>query len=350
MEPITDDIRNKGLEVFRNIRDSKLLSHLNSCRHCGFCAESSIYYQVNPDAKFVPARKADLVSSVYRRYCTITGKYLPGLFGARELNQDTVEEMVDLLFGACTMCGRCTLHCSVGMDISDLVRTGRNMLSRMGYMPGTLQKTADAALGSCNNLDISTEEFTDTLKWLEEDLKYDLNDDQAVIPLNEYGRRILYTLNPREPKFFPLSISAMAKVFHAAGESWTLSTGMYDVTNYAYYSGNLDEARVIAQRLFDEKNPTGTDNLCCGGGGRQLAMSEYNERRISIAAMKPHQIRDTGAEIVVTPCRNCIDQPAQINLTYKLGAQIKTLSEIVADSLVLKEKDTDTHKASSPEL
>jgi len=252
--------------------------------------------------------------------------------------------------------------------------------------------------------------------------------------LNQKGKDILYTLNPREPKFFPLSISAMAKVFYAAGESWTISTKMYDVTNYAYYSGNLEESKVIAQRLYDEMgnlaakicvlaecghgsrafrwegpnylqkqypfevitsielmaqyirdgrikldptknpdkvtlhdpcnlvrsggilneqrfilkhavmdfvemNPHGDNNLCCGGGGGQLAMSEYNERRMSIAKLKADQINATGAKVLVAPCHNCVDQLTQINVTFKLGVQIKTVAEIVADAIVLENDD-----------
>jgi Fe-S oxidoreductase len=242
---------------------------------------------------------------------------------------------------------------------------------------------------------------------------------------------VLYTLNPREPKFFPLSISAMAKIFYAAKESWTLSTTMYDVTNYAYFTANTAEAKTIAQRLYNEvlklnakrcvlaecghgsrafrwegpnylqksypfdvltsvellaeyiskgkirldkeknkelmtlhdpcnlvrqggiieeqryvlKNaacnfvemtPHGTDNFCCGGGGGQLAMSEYNERRMKIAEIKAEQIRKTGAKTVVTPCHNCVDQLMQIDNKFKLGVQIKTLAEIVADAIIIE--------------
>lgn len=431
MGDIPQDIRKKGLDVLNSFDDSKLLTHLNSCVHCGLCAESCIYYQVDPDEHFVPAKKVDLVSSIYRRYNTFTGKVIPWLTNARELNNSAVEEMIDLMYGSCTLCGRCTKHCSIGVDISYLVRMGRAMLANMGYIPKTLQSTVDAAIQTGNNMGITTQEFVDTLNWLEDDLKYEVNDDNASIPLNQAGKEIMYTLNPREPKFFPLSISAMAKIFYAAGESWTLSTRMYDVTNYAYFSGNLEEATVIAQRMNDEmeqlqakrcvlaecghgsrafrwegpnylqkplqydvltsvellaeyiregrikvdpekirdkvtlhdpcnlvrtggildeqryilKNsvvdfvemtPNGNDNLCCGGGGGQLAMSEYNERRMKISGLKADQIRNTGASIVVTPCHNCVDQLLQTNVSYKLGVQIKTLAEIVADALVLE--------------
>jgi Fe-S oxidoreductase len=433
-EALNKDLVAKGLEVFENLADSKLLTHLNSCVHCGLCAESCIYYMTTRDDRFTPARKVDLVASVYRRYHTFTGKTLPWLLNARELNRETTDEMADLLFGACTMCGRCTVHCSIGVDIAYLVRTGRTMLSNMGMVPQTLQSTVNTAIETGNNMGIPTDEFVATLQWMEEELIDEVQNPGARIPINEPGANILYTLNPREPKFFPLSISAMAKIFFAAGESWTLSTQMYDVTNYAYFSGHAGEASLIAERLrreitelkagtlvlaecghgsrafrweapnylqehfpfpvktsveliaeyirdgkikldpgkikevvtlhdpcnlvrsggiiheqrfilsqfvhdFVEMTPHGTDNYCCGGGGGQLAMSEYNDRRMKIAEVKADQIRKTGARIVVTPCHNCVDQLSQINISFKLGVKILTLAEIVADALILENEN-----------
>jgi Fe-S oxidoreductase len=87
---------------------------------------------------------------------------------------------------------------------------------------------------------------------------------------------------------------------------------------------------------FEEMNPHGLDNLCCGGGGGQLAMSEYNERRMKIARLKADQIKATGAKIVAAPCHNCVDQLTQINVAFKLNVQIKTLAEIVADAMVME--------------
>jgi Fe-S oxidoreductase len=430
METQTFNIE-KGLEILKNLSNGKFDTNINSCVRCGLCAESCMYYMATGDSDFIPAKKVELISSVYKRYFTFTGRTFPSLINAKELDDKTINEMIDIYFGACTMCGRCNIHCSIGIDISYLVRSARIMLTEMGLTPATLQSTVNAALTSGNNMSITTEELIDTLEWLEEDLQDDLGDENAKIPINESGKEKLYTLNPREPKFFPLSISAMAKVFYAAGESWTLSTNMYDVTNYAYFTGNLDEARTIARRLHDElteldakeiilaecghgdrafrweapnylgksfkfpvrtsvelmadyikngrikvdkskitqrvtlhdpcnlvrsggiineqryilahtvsdfveMNPYGADNLCCGGGGGQLAMSEYNERRMKIGELKAEQIRKTEAKIVVTPCHNCVDQLMQINTFYKLNVQIKTLAEIVADAIVLE--------------
>ncbi len=430
MENLSKNQIENGLSILTKNTDSKLITHLNSCVHCGLCAESCIYYLATGEDKYIPARKVDLVSSIYRRYCTFTGKLLPALVGARELNNDTAAEMVDQLFGACTMCGRCNKHCSIGVDISYVVMKGREMLSNMNLVPASLLSTVKAAIETGNNMGIPVADLVDTIKWMEEELIDEVGNELVRIPLDEHGKNIMYTLNPREPKFFPLSISAMAKIFYAAGESWTLSTKMYDVTNYAYFSGNRDEAGIIAKRLSDEMlnlgakkcilaecghgsrafrweapnylkqafpfevetsveliasyirekrikldpsrikqlttlhdpcnlvrsggilkeqrfilqntvsefvemNPHGNDNYCCGGGGGQLAMSEYNDRRMKIAEIKANQIRKTGAKIVVTPCHNCVDQLTQVNIAFKLGVQIKTLAEIVADALIL---------------
>jgi len=426
-----DEQKYKALRILSEPKDSKLVTHLNSCVHCGLCAESCMYYLATKDEKFIPAYKVDLISSIYRHYCTFTGKYFPQLTNARRLDEALVTEMADQLFGACTLCGRCTKHCSIGVDIAYIVRKGREMLSVMGYVPATLQSTVNAALQTGNNMSIPVEELKDTLSWLEDELRDEVEDPQASIPLNQPDANVLYTLNPREPKFFPLSISAMAKIFYAAKESWTLSTSMYDVTNYAYFTSNTDEAEIISKRLYNETlilnakrcvlaecghgsrtfrweapnylkksfpfevltsveliaeyiskgkikldkelnkelvtlhdpcnlvreggiveeqryiikhaasefiemTPHGIDNFCCGGGGGQLAMSEYNERRMKIAEVKAEQIRKTGASIVVSPCHNCVDQLMQIDNKFKLGVKIKTLSEIVADAIVLE--------------
>ena len=429
MKNITQEQIDKALAVLKQPKDSKLITHLNACVHCGLCGTSCMYYLTLNEPKYMPAYKVDIVASIYRRYCTTMGKVLPAWVKAREINDYTVEEMIDALFGSCTLCGRCVKHCSIGVDISYIIRIGRMMLSAMGLVPQSLQATVNAALETGNNMGISTEEFVDTLQWMEEELQDETGDPAANIPLNQPRKKVLYTLNPREPKFFPLSISAAAKVFYAAKEDWTVSTEMYDITNYAFFSGNNEEARIIAQRLVDqmkkldckmlvlgecghgarmvrweapnyigqafdfevlnlvellgnylregrikidkslnsqtytihdpcnisrngglmnevryvvnqcvskvvEMNPHGNDAFCCGGGGGQLAMSEYNERRLKTGKLKADQIKATGANVVVTPCHNCVDQLSQLNHVYKLGVTIKTLAEVVADAVV----------------
>ena len=420
----------KALKRFAKLIDGRLRTHLNSCVHCGLCAESCHYYLSTGDERYMPANKVDQLTRIYKRYHTVVGRIFPKWIGANDLDNRSIQEMVDIIFGGCTMCGRCSIHCSIGVDVPFIVRTARSMLVELGLVSPGLQSTVDASVKTGNNMGIPREELVDTLEWLEEDLQMEVNDENASIPLDAEGKHILYTLNPREPKFFPMSISAMAKIYYAAKESWTISTHCYDVTNYAYYSGDDESARELIQRLVDEmdklkadilvlaecghgsrairwegphwiekrypfhvitvieliadyirsqkikvnpqKNqlpvtlhdpcnlvraggvieeqrfvlkkvvqhftemtPNREDNYCCGGGGGQLSMSEYRDRRVVAGKIKAEQIRKTEAKIVATPCHNCIDQLMELNKEYELGVEIKTIAELVADSLVI---------------
>jgi len=424
--------QSEALNILRQRLSSRLVTHLNSCVRCGLCAESCHYFLAdNKNEKYIPGKKVDLISQIFRRYFTLSGKLFPGWFGGKDLNESTIEEMVDLFYGMCSMCGRCSVHCSIGIDIPLLVRTARSMLVELDLVPDGLQSTVNTAIETGNNMGIPRDELVDTLQWLEEDLQMEVEDDNASIPLDKKGAQILYTLNPREPKFFPLSISAMAKIFYAAKEDWTISTNTYDVTNYAYFSGDDEAAEELTNRLyleteklgakvlalaecghgfrairwegphwinkpypfpvisiievmaeyvrkdkikldpglnkkivtlhdpcnlvrnggvqeeqrfvlknavenFVEMTPNRENNYCCGGGGGQLSMSEFKERRISSGKIKADQIKKTGAKIVATPCHNCIDQLMELNKEYQLGVEIKTISEIVADALIIE--------------
>ena len=419
-----------AIDILTKFTDSKLLTHLNSCVHCGLCETSCLFWLADHEPRFTPARKVDIVSAIYRKYCTLTGRIVPKLTNARELDEKTIAEMIDLLYGACTMCGRCVVHCSIGVDIPFVVRTGRRMLAAMGCVPKTLQATVDSALRTGNNMAIEEGEFTETIQWMEEEFQDEMNgDEKAKIPLNEQNKEFFYTLNPREVKFFPLSITAAAKIFYNAGADWTLSSKTYDITNYGYFSSKDKDARHIAEKMFNEvknlnaktlvlgecghgsrafrweapnylqkhpdfgiitlveliekfikegkltidkslnnkkytihdpcnitrngglfhslrfvvkhavpelieMNPHGENNFCCGGGGGLLAMSEYNDRRMKAGKIKADQIKATGANVVITPCHNCVDQLMQLNHAYKLGVEIKSVAEVVADALI----------------
>jgi len=420
----------KALDILGSRISGRLISHLNSCVRCGLCGESCHYYLSDPKPEYLPGYKIEQLGKVYRRYHTLPGKLAPKWTGARDLDDEMVQTLVDAFYGSCTLCNRCAPHCSIGVDIAYLIRTGRSMLQAMNLVPKGLQSTVDTALNTGNNMGIPREDLVDTLDWLAEDLQMEVEDDSAAIPLDKKGAQVLYTLNPREPKFFPLSISAISKIFYAAREDWTISTQCYDVTNYAYFSGDTEGARDLVERLsnetvklqaktlamaecghgfrafrwegpeyiqsqypfevisiiellaayvksgritldkslnsdtvtlhdpcnlvrnggvveeqryvlnhavshFVEMTPNRINNFCCGGGGGALAMSEYKDRRITAGKIKAEQIRATGAKIVATPCHNCIDQLMELNQHYKLGVEIKTVAELVADAIVL---------------
>ncbi len=420
----------KALKIFKEKLNHKYAAYLNACVHCGLCADSCHYFLTYGDIKSIPAYKLDLIVSVFKKYFSFIGKKFPGMVGAKDFNHQMIHEWVDSLYGRCSMCGRCSINCSIGLNIAYLIRIARGALTAVGLTPPGLKSTVDTAIKKGNNMGIAKEDWLETIEWLEEEFQDESGDPDATFPIDKKGATLFYTVNPREPMFFPLSISAVGKIFYAAKESWTFSSGNYDVTNYGLYDGDDKAAGIMSNRLvqsteelgcetlvlaecghgynsnrweapgwlskkygFEVKSileivadyiregrikldpslnekpitihdpcnlvrlggivetqryilkhsaeniiemiPNRQKNFCCGGGGAQLAMTRFSERRLKAGKIKADQIKETGAKIVATPCHNCIDQLMELNKHYKLGVEIKTICEIVANAVVI---------------
>lgn len=264
-----------GLRALRNIIDSRLASSLNSCVHCGLCADSCHYFLATGDPKAQPAYKVALVQSVFKRYHTLSGKLLPTLTGAKEFDSAMTEEWIDSLFGLCSMCSRCTLNCTVGLDISRIVRAGRTTLASMKLVPSELQATVDTSIQSGNNMGIAKSDWLETADWLNGDLQQELGLSEAVFPIDKPDVNVMYAVNPREVKFFPLSLLAAARIFHVAGESWTFSSDYYDVTNYGLFNGDNKAAGAMSDRLLEAAKKLNCKTLILGECGHGYAANRW---------------------------------------------------------------------------
>ncbi len=111
----------------------------------------------------------------------------------------------------------------------------------------------------------------------------------------------------------------------------------HDSCNLARSCGIYEEPRELLDLVvedFREMYPNRTENFCCTGGGGAMSMSEYTPRRLESAAIKAKQIADTGAEVVVTSCHNCVDGLSDVIKHYDLGCSVEQLVDLVANALV----------------
>ena len=262
-----------ALDVLGSGLDARTAAFLEACVRCNLCAESCHVFLTDGEADSMPAAKVQRVAALYRRYHTWSGRLLPALTGARSLDAQALAELKDAAFGRCTMCGRCTLNCAVGLDPASVIGLGRAMLVAAGQVPAGITANVTAALETGNSMRIPAAEVRDTIRWLEDDLRDSTGDPSIRLPLDQHGKRVLYALNPREIKFFPLSIQAAGVLFHAARESWTLTSTDFDITNYAYFANDRAAAGAISARLFDRARALGVETLVvaeCGHGYRSL--------------------------------------------------------------------------------
>jgi Fe-S oxidoreductase len=274
-----------ALELLESGLDARTAAFLESCVRCNLCAESCHVYLTDREPASMPAAKVERVARLYRRYHTWAGRALPFLSRARTLDQQVLAELAESAFGRCTMCGRCTLNCAVGLDPAAVVNLARAMVAAAGMVPAGIQANVAAALETGNSMRIPADEVRETIRWLEEDLRATTGDDTVCLPVDRAGARVLYALNPREIKFFPLSISAAGLIFHAARESWTLTSTDFDITNYGYFAADRTAAREISRRLLDRAEALGVNVLVvaeCGHGFRSLRWEapEWLQRRL----------------------------------------------------------------------
>lgn len=430
-----DDLAGILAELRRRVGAAEAAA-AQTCIRCGLCGRSCHYFLTDPNLKNLPAYKLNLVLAVIKAHFLPEGSILGAWIGARRLDRAMVREWIDALFGRCSGCGRCTINCTSGIHIGGIIRAARGALAAAGLVPPELQSTVLLAVEQGNNMGIPKIDWLETLEWIQDELRTETGDPDARIPIDAPGANVLYAVNPREPKFFPLSLLAAARMFHAAGESWTFSSDCYDVTNYGLYSGDNARAGLLSGRLyreaerlkagalilgecghgfnsnrweapewlkttpsvpirsilelaadyvrdgrikldparnakrvtlhdpcnlvrlggivetqrfllksavtdFVEMTPNRRDNYCCGGGGGQLSMTRYARRRLDAGRIKAEQIRKTGAGIVAAPCHNCIDQLADLNREYKLGIEVKTVVEVLAEAIMSPDKTGD---------
>ena len=116
------------------------------------------------------------------------------------------------------------------------------------------------------------------------------------------------------------------------------SVTYHDPCQIARNAGVIDEPRTILKHLTNDFRDMSDDpiyNWCCGGGGGLVALGEDTlDFRMKSSRVKADQVKETGAEILVTACENCHTQLSNLNDHYKMDVDVQFLSSMVADALV----------------
>jgi Fe-S oxidoreductase len=113
----------------------------------------------------------------------------------------------------------------------------------------------------------------------------------------------------------------------------------HDPCNIARSGWVVEQPREILKSFcknFVEMEPHGRDNFCCGGGGGLVSIDEIYDYRMQIGGkVKADQIRETGAEIVVSPCANCKKQLKELVEYYKLPCKVMGLHDLILKTIII---------------
>lgn len=256
------DRMGQALKKYRSLR-----VFMDACVHCGACTDKCHYFLGTGDPNNMPVARQELMRKVYRRYFTLPGKIAPWLVGAEDLTKDTLDQWFNY-YHQCSECRRCSVYCPYGIDTAEITMAGREILNYAGYG----QKYSNEILGKVqkigNNLGLPGPALEDTLAGLEEDIEMDTG-VAVKMPLDVQGAEILF-VTPSADFFSEPHVESLigyAKVFHAAGASWTMSSHASEAGNFGLFNGNYEQMRKIAMRIRDAALELGVKRIIVGECG-----------------------------------------------------------------------------------
>ncbi|MBI3370258.1 MAG: (Fe-S)-binding protein [Betaproteobacteria bacterium] len=252
--------------------------YLDSCVHCGACTDKCHYFLGTGDPKNMPVARQDLVRKVYRRHFTLAGKLFPKLVGAEDLTQDVLEDWYKY-FNQCSECRRCSVYCPYGIDTAEITMAAKEIMDTIGMG----QKYTNEIIGKVhkigNNLGLPGPALKNTLETMEEEVKEETGLD-VRFPVDEPGAEVLVVVPSAdffaEPHVY--SLIGYAKVFHAAGIRWTLSSHASEAGNFGLFIGNYEQMRKIALRVREAAQELGVRRIVVGECGHawRVAYSFWN--------------------------------------------------------------------------
>jgi Fe-S oxidoreductase len=239
---------------------ARVRTWLNICSRCGLCAESCFVYLSNDrDPRLSPAYKVKrTLGEMVRRKGRVDRAFLEGCLAP--------------LWLQCTTCKRCSMYCPFGIDIATLMSLGRQLCYSQGVVPDKLQFFTDNCRTSGNHMGLPAEELLETCTWMEEEASDDYHG--VRIPIDQAGAEYMYTINPREPVFYPQEMSLAAIIFSVAEVSWTLPSFGWDCTNLPMFAGDRAVAGQQARIVYEKAQELGCRKILiteCGHALRSLA-------------------------------------------------------------------------------
>ncbi|MBT4932453.1 MAG: (Fe-S)-binding protein [Rhodospirillaceae bacterium] len=234
-----------AIETFVNNIDASAAAYLDSCVHCGQCAQACHFYETTGDVRYTPVWKLEPMRRVYKRHkAPLSG--IKKMFGLvpDEVDEDMLKEWEELIYDSCTLCGRCTIVCPMGIDIAGLVRKSREAMVAAGLVPEGLNAAAKRVLEIGRPLGIKPEIMAKIVGEQAEEVG-------IPIELNKVGVDYMIILSAMEVLNFYEVIGALARIFKQAGVTWTISTEAYEATNVGIQMGDKEIARTLVQRIVD---------------------------------------------------------------------------------------------------
>ena len=312
---------------------------LDSCIHCGRCAEACQFYVQTGDPRYTPIHKIAPFKQAYEREMGPFA-FAYKLFGLTpKISADELMQWQELLYDSCNMCGRCSLICPMGIDIADLVEQARHGMFVAGMAPQDfLGLLAEKEQATGSPFGLTTPQLQDMLHQIGAQ-------HGVVMHVDEAKAEIVPTISSIDLKTYPSSMAAIAKILNHMGASWTFRTDGFDADNVALTAGDREGQRRIT---------LGIVNAAIACGAKVVVMPEcghaFTEMRWEAANAFGQKLPFRILQITELLAEGLSDgrirvNPAPQNATYHDACQLSRRGgATAAPRMILKSLGVDLHE------
>jgi Fe-S oxidoreductase len=222
--------------------DAPIAAFFTSCVHCGMCADACLFFTETQDPKYTPIHKLKPMRKVWQQEYTFWGRLMKAVGLSKPVTDEELDQWEELVYDSCTLCGRCSLVCPVGNDITYMIRQFREAMVASGHAPPDLKAAMERAINIGSPMGV-------TLATLKAQIKHAEQETGLEIPLDQPGTEYMMLLSSAEIAQFNEIIGALARIFKAADVTWTLSSEAFEATNTGIQIGSSDLAAELVQRI-----------------------------------------------------------------------------------------------------
>jgi Fe-S oxidoreductase len=212
----------RAKEAFLAGIDADMATYLESCIHCGMCAEACHFYISTGEAKYTPIFKLEPLKKVYRRELAPT-RWLNRLT-TRDITAGELEDWKELAYDSCTQCGRCSLLCPMGIHIQSMIQVVRSGLAAAGLAPAELQAVSDEQKDKATILGAGPDKLREVVERVRA--------KGIEVPLDKDKAEVLVLSSALDFLKDDSILAATAKIMNKVGANWTIRSDGFESANF----------------------------------------------------------------------------------------------------------------------
>lgn len=287
IQRLREDLRNRGAtvettelpaaeriervkETFRRRLDANMATYLETCLHCGMCAEVCHFYEATGEGKYTPIYKVEPLRRFYRRELAPMGTLRKLIM--RDITAADLDEWQKLVYDSCTQCGRCDMICPMGIQISPMIGVMREAIAEAGMQPAENKALAREVLERGTIMGIGPEDYRR--------IAGELRAEGLDVPLDKPKAQVVVLMSAMDAVLFRSAITATARIMGRLGLDWTIRTNAGDAAVFDWTSGDERAKAAVIRKIVAETVAAGAKTLIVPECGHGYAAMRWNAANV----------------------------------------------------------------------